>query len=183
MRNELANILAKNSLEFRSVTLASGKTSDFYLDSKKTSLHPRGLFLISLLFFHELQKGNWPKAVGGPTLGADPLTAGLIFLSQIQEKPLMGFIIRKQPKNHGTSVWMEGAENITPGSEVVLLEDVVTTAGSSISAIEKIRAAGFHVHRLLCIVDREEGGRAALEKNKVQMHSLFIAADLKKIKS
>jgi len=177
-RNDLKLLLVENSLEFRKVTLASGKESRYYIDCKRTTLHPQGLFLASFLLYKQLEQGEFPEAVGGPTLGADPLTAGMILQSQKEGHPLMGFIIRKEPKKHGTEAWIEGYENIPPQAKVALVEDVVTTAGSSLVAIEKLKAAGFQVQRVLCVVDREAGGKEALQEIGLTLEPLFLATEL-----
>ena len=175
----LKEILLAYSHEAREVTLASGRKSSFYFDGKQTTLHPEGLSLVAegmlelvLLHFPECQ------AVGGPTLGADPLTAGVVMQSWRNSSPLHGFIVRKNPKGHGTRAWIEGAKHLRLGMRVVLLEDVITTGGSLIRACEKVRAAGLVPKGVVVLVDREEGGREALEAEGLKVFSLFRKSEL-----
>lgn len=181
-RRSLGKLLVEKSLEFRTVTLTSGKASDYYVDCKRTSLHPRGLWLCTALLLHQLRQGAWPDAVGGPTLGADPLVSALAMASADAEKPLPAFIIRKEPKKHGTQAWIEGMENVPKSGRVALIEDVVTTAGSSIASIEKMQNAGLRVERVLCLLDRQEGGREALQKQGFQLEALFTGDELKALR-
>lgn len=182
-RRALQTLIAQEALSLKKVVLASGKESNFYLDCKKVTLQPKGLFWVTKLFYEKLQGIGFPRAVGGPTLGADPLTAGLVFYSQTQPQPLFGFIIRKEPKSHGTSQWIEGLDTIlhhhpqTAKIPAVLLEDVVTTAGSSLKAIAKARETALDIRHVLCIVDRQEGGKEALAQEGIQLHSLFTKED------
>lgn len=178
-KEELLSLLATRALEFRQVKLASGKISDYYLDCKRVSLHPRGLHLMATLLFQKICTGPFPAAVGGPTLGADPLVAAVILASHHENRPLNGFIIRKEPKKHGKEVWVEGLDNIDPNAEVAILEDVVTSGGSSIQAIERAEMAGLKVTRVLCIVDRQEGGSENLQEKGYTLEALFCARDLK----
>jgi len=185
-RKALQTLIAQEALSLKKVILASGKESNFYLDCKKITLQPRGLYWVTKLFYEKLQILGLLKAVGGPTLGADPLTAALVFHSQTQSHPLFGFIIRKEPKSHGTSQWIEGLDTIlhhhpqVSKVSAVLLEDVVTTAGSSLKAIAKARETALDVRYVLCIVDRQEGGKEALAKEGIQLHSLFTKEDFLK---
>lgn len=185
-RLALHALIAEEALSLKKVILASGKESNFYLDCKKITLQPQGLYWVTKLFYEKLQRLGFPEAVGGPTLGADPLTAGLVFYSQTQGHPMFGFIIRKEPKSHGTSQWIEGLDSILrhhPGAtkiSAVLLEDVVTTAGSSLKAIAKARETALDIRQVLCIVDRQEGGREALAQEGIELHALFTKEDFLK---
>lgn len=156
-RERLAAILAERSYEERRVVLASGKQSDYYLDGRQTSLHPEGLFLAARLMLDAVLKRD-VSAVGGPTLGADPLVSGVAVLSHLLAKPLPAFIIRKEAKGHGTGNWIEGARNLTDGGRVAILEDTVTTGGSLLKAARRIEEAGHPVACVVSLVDREEGG-------------------------
>ncbi len=178
-QNRLKDLLLKYSHEAREVTLASGRKSHFYFDGKQTSLHPEGLNLIAEGMF-ELIQDNFPEcqAIGGPTLGADPLVASVAMLSWQRREPLSGFIVRKTPKGHGTRQWIEGAKHLRLGMRVVLLEDVITTGGSLLTACEKVREAGFVVKGVVVLVDREEGGRENLEAANLQVVSMFKKSEL-----
>ncbi len=177
--DSLKEILFENSYEKKEVTLASGRKSDFYFDGKQTSLHPEGARLLGKLILECIQK-NFPQAeaVGGPTLGADPLVSAVSLTSSVTNHPIPAFIIRKEPKKHGTEAWIEGFKNLKPGMKVVLLEDVVTSGGSVIKAIEKTIEAGLKVLGVIVVVDREEGGREALQQLGVPLFSLLTKTEL-----
>ena len=175
----LRDLLRERSYQRRRVVLTSGKESDFYIDGKLTSLHPEGAYLIGRLFLKALQSDGPPvEAVGGMTLGADPLVTAVTIVSHIEGAPLPGFIIRKEPKGHGTKRWIEGAENISKGTPVALLEDVVTTGGTTLRAIERATSEGFEVARVLALVDREEGGFERLNEAGFRLEPLFVRSQL-----
>lgn len=175
----LKKLLLEKSYEKREVVLASGKTSNFYFDGKQTSLHPEGIGLVSAAIFDLIQTHfAGAEAVGGPTLGADPLVTGVSLTSFQKGHPLPAFIIRQEPKKHGTQNWIEGAKNLAAGMQVVILEDVVTTGGSVLKAIEKAEAFGLKVLGVVVIVDREEGGKEILAKKGYPLYSLFCKSEL-----
>lgn len=178
-RERLKNLLLKLSYEKRDVTLASGRKSDFYIDVKQTSLHPEGAHLLGEALFDEIRT-SFPdaRAVGGPTLGADPLVSAVSMVSHLKKDPLPAFIIRKEPKAHGTGAWIEGGKNLAPAERVVLVEDVLTTGGSLLKAAEKVRYAGYQIEGLVVVVDREEGGRQAAEAKHFKLRSLFTKSQL-----
>lgn len=175
----LRELLLEYSYQEKEVKLASGRLSHFYFDGKQTSLHPEGAALIGELMLKSVLR-DFPeaKAVGGPTLGADPLAASVAVLSFQQGRPLFSFIVRKEPKGHGTMNWIEGARHLQPGMNVVLLEDVITTGGSLIRAAERVRKAGLNPIGVVVLVDREEGGREALEENGLKVTSLLTKTQL-----
>ncbi len=173
MRAELLLLLREKSYEEREVTLASGKRSNFYIDGKQTALHPRGAYLIGHLFADRLAAFGPVEAVGGPTLGADPLGTSTSLVTLLQGRPLPAFIVRKEPKGHGTQRWIEGAKNLRPGARVVMLEDVVTTGGSSLRAVDNVESEGYQVLGILSLVDREEGGRETIEGRGLRFEALF----------
>jgi orotate phosphoribosyltransferase len=179
MREELLGLIREKSYEEREVTLASGKKSNFYVDGKQTSLHPRGAELIGRLFFHRLERFGEVEAVGGMTLGADPLATATSLVSGLEGRGIPAFIVRKEPKGHGTQSWIEGTKNLSPGARVVVLEDVVTTGGSSLKAVERVEAEGYRVAGVLAVVDREEGGRSALEGRGYRFETLFTKAEIR----
>lgn len=175
----LRELLQELSYEKRQITLASGRKSDFYFNGKETSLHPEGATLIGNLFFELIQENfSEAEAIGGPTLGADPLATAVSISSFQKGKPLPAFIVRKEPKKHGTQSWIEGEKNLKAGMKVVVLEDVVTTGGSVLEAITRIESFGLQVLGVCVIVDREEGGREALEAKGYQLRSLFTKSEL-----
>ncbi len=179
LKNRLKEILLQKSYEQREVKLASGRLSNFYFDGKQTALSAEGSFLIGECFFDLFQKsGRCIQAVGGPTLGADPIVTAISLISHLKNSPLAAFIIRKEPKKHGTAKWIEGEKNLKPGMQVVLVEDVITSGGSILKAAEKIEAAGYFVSLMATIVDREEGGREVIEAKGYRLLSLFTKSEL-----
>jgi orotate phosphoribosyltransferase len=173
LRQELLSLIREKSYEERPVTLASGKKSNFYVDGKQTALHPRGAELIGRLFFARLASFGEVEGVGGLTLGADPLATATSVISALEGQGIPAFIVRKEPKGHGTQSWIEGKKNLRPGAPVVLLEDVVTTGGSSLKAVERVEAEGFQVVGVLALVDRQEGGRETIEGRGYRFEALF----------
>ncbi len=162
-RARLLALLKRHSLMFGEFTLASGQKSNFYFDSKKTTLRPEGAYLVAAEMLHLLSdKGIDADAVGGLTLGADPIVCPIAALSHKTDSPMRAFIVRKEAKEHGTNRRIEG--DLEPASRVVVVDDVVTTGGSTLKAIEAAEAAGHEVVAVLCIVDREQGGAEALSR-------------------
>jgi orotate phosphoribosyltransferase len=159
----LLELLTERAFERRQVVLASGKPSNFYIDCKQVTLSSEGHFLVGYLFGALLAKGEAVDAVGGLTMGADPLASAVATLSHIGPSPVDAFYVRKEPKGHGTRQWLEGGKNLQPGAPVAILEDVITTGGSTLLAIERARSAGLDVKRVIALVDRGEGGREAIE--------------------
>jgi orotate phosphoribosyltransferase len=156
-RETLRLLLKNQSLMFGDFTLASGKKSNFYFDSKKTTLLPDGAWLTAREILRLVRKHRIEAdAIGGLTLGADPIVGPVAALSHVEGPALRAFIVRKEAKEHGTGRRIEG--NLTPGSRVIIVDDVVTTAGSTLQAIEAAQAAGHVVVAVICLVDREEGG-------------------------
>jgi orotate phosphoribosyltransferase len=160
-REQLRQLLKGQSLMFGDFTLASGKKSSFYFDSKKTTLLPDGAWLTAREVLRVIRKnGIEAVAIGGLTLGADPIVCPVAALSHAEGPALRAFIVRKEAKDHGTGRRIEG--NLAPGSRVIIVDDVVTTAGSTLKAIEAAEAEGHTVVAVICLVDREEGGAAKL---------------------
>jgi orotate phosphoribosyltransferase len=160
-RERLKRLLREHSLMFGEFTLRSGKKSTFYFDSKRTTLLPEGAYLTAAEVLHVVRAaGVDARAIGGMTLGADPIVCAVAALSHLDGPPLRAFIVRKEAKEHGTARQIEGL--LEPGSRVVVVDDVVTTAGSTLQAIDAVLAAGHTVAAVVCIVDREEGGTEKL---------------------
>jgi orotate phosphoribosyltransferase len=174
--NELIGIVREQSYEKRQVTLASGKTSDFYIDMKNTLLHPRGIWLASQMIADIIRRknegGEKIKGVGGLTMGADPLSTGTSMVTQDWDNPLFAFYIRKEPKSHGTQQWVEGMKNFKKGDRVMILEDVVTTGGSTLKSVERARLAGLEVVGVVTAVDRQEGGAENIKKENLEFEAL-----------
>jgi orotate phosphoribosyltransferase len=177
-KERLKKIIIELSYEKRNVTLASGRQSDFYFDGKQTTLHPEGGFLTGKLFFEAIKDVEGVEGVGGLTLGADPIATATSIASFLAGKPVPGFIIRKEPKGHGTGAWLEGRKNLKPGSKVVIVEDVVTSGGSSIKAIKRAEEEGLVVLGVVTLVDREEGGRENIEAEGYWLKSIFTKSEI-----
>src|SRR5690242_18859015 len=134
-KERLKQIIRELSYEKRRVILASGRASDFYFDGKQTTLHAEGGLLVGKLFYEAIKDVEGVEGVGGITLGADPIATATSIAAFLAGNPVHAFIIRKEPKGHGTGQWLEGRKNLPPGSRVVIVEDVVTTGGSSMKAV------------------------------------------------
>jgi orotate phosphoribosyltransferase len=181
-RDRLLSLLRDLAFQQRPVTLASGRKSHFYVDSKQVTLDPHGHVFIGHLLFeairaYEERSGIPVAGAGGLTLGADPLASAVAMTSALRGHPIAAFLVRKEPKGHGTGAWLEGTSRLAPGSELVVLEDVVTTGASALSAVDRVIAAGFEVRLLLGLVDRLEGGRDAIEARGLQLETLFTRRD------
>jgi orotate phosphoribosyltransferase len=173
----LITLLAERSAKRGSFTLASGKKSDFYIDARLTTMSPEGLALIGPLALSTLRKTGWiVDAVGGLTLGADPISYAISYASAASDHPLRAFTVRKELKAHGTGKLLEGP--MREGDRVAIIEDVITTGGSALRAIEAVRSAKASVTGVLALVDREEGGRQAIERTGVSVVSLVTASQI-----
>ncbi|CAM2060939.1 Orotate phosphoribosyltransferase [Desulfovibrionales bacterium] len=181
LKKRLARLLMEKSYCEGNFTLTSGRKTDYYFDCKQTALHPEGGWLLGRLFL-EMLKGRQVQAVAGMTLGADPLVSATSVLSYVLADQghclLPAVIVRKQSKDHGTNKYLEGLANLTPGAPVVLLEDVVTTAGTLLTTIERITEAGLHIAAVLCVLDREEGGSANLAAVGYTLEPIFTRTQL-----
>ena len=158
MKQELIEILCRKSFQYSQepiFKLVSGRMSQFYVNCKPTTLSARGMFLVGHLIFDEI-KNSHVSGVGGLTFGADPLAVATAFASEINRRPINAFSIRKTRKDHGVVRWIEG--DIQPGERVVIIDDVATTGGSTMKAIERARSEGLEVVKSVVLVDRQEGG-------------------------
>ena len=178
-RERLKEILCRKSLRKGGpFVLTSGRTSNYYIDAKLTTLDPEGAFCTGMVILELLKPlSPYPKAIGGLTLGADPIVPVVAALSHQQGgPPVAGFIVRKEPKKHGTEQFIEGWQG-QPGDPVVIVDDVCTTGGSTLKAIEQAERAGLRVIAAICLVDREEGGRQAIEQH-CPLYAIFTAREL-----
>lgn len=174
-RDDLMRHILEHSLKRGEFTLASGRRSNYYINGKLTTLDARGAYLVARVFLAMLAD-DVPRAVGGLTLGADPIVGAMLALGGLEDLDLRGFIVRKAVKDHGTKSRVEGP--LAEGDTVAIIEDVVTTGGSAFEAIEAVEAIGCTVKRVLAVVDREEGGREAMEERGYRLESIFTASEL-----
>jgi orotate phosphoribosyltransferase len=173
----LVQLLAERSAKQGQFTLASGKQSTFYIDARLTTMSPEGLSIIGPLGVATLREVGWNvDAIGGLTLGADPISYAISYASATSDHPLRAFTVRKEVKAHGTGKLIEGP--LRSGDHVVVIEDVITTGDSALRAIEAVRNAKASVSGLMALVDREEGGRQAIEKTGVSVVSLVTAGEI-----
>lgn len=175
-REKLKRLIKENSILRGKFTLSSGKESNYYIDARLTTLHPEGLHLVGKIFLDEIITGPEIKAVGGPTMGADPIVGSILVLSNQRRHPLYGFIVRKDEKDHGTGKLIEGDPK--SGHGVAIVEDVITTGRSVFWAIEAVEKSGALVKKVLVIVDREEGGRERIEEKGYEFFSIFQIGEL-----
>jgi orotate phosphoribosyltransferase len=164
VRDQLLNLLAANSFRLGEFTLSSGIKSDYYIDCRTTTLHAQGAELTGRLFLELFLKQGWrPQAVGGLTMGADPIVVATAVISAQAGALVHGFLVRKSEKGHGMGRRIEGFQET--GAKVVIVDDVCTTGGSTVQAIEAAREFGFNIIGVACLVEREEaGGRPAVER-------------------
>ena len=173
----LTSLLAERSSKKGHFILASGRESSFYIDARLTTMSPDGLAVIGRLGLSTIQQSGWHvDAVGGMTLGADPVSYAISYASAGLSRPLRAFTVRKEAKTHGTEKLIEGP--FRSGDKVVVIEDVITTGGSALRAIEAVRAEGGTVSGVLAVVDREEGGREKLESTGVSVIALATARQI-----
>ena len=172
MKEELLELLKTYAYKEGNFTLSSGKRSKHYINCKPVTLSGRGLTLSSLLMLKEVDT----QVVAGLTLGADPLVSGVSLVSALDSRLVNGLIVRKEAKGHGTKAWIEGL--LPPeGTKVTVLEDVVTTGDSAISAAKRLREAGYEVERVIAIIDRNEGGKEAMKLVGLDLISLYTLKD------
>ena len=174
-KQALIELVREKALKFGDFTLASGKKATYYLDGKQVTLDPTGARLVAEGMLDLLATGPMPTAVGGMSIGADPITAAVVTMSAVRETPIPGFMVRKESKGHGTNQYIEGP--VQPGQTVVIVEDVVTTGGSSLQAIERVEAFGMKVSGVLAVIDRMEGGAQAFAQRGYPLSSLLTIRD------
>ena len=171
----LLELVKEKSLQFGDFTLTSGLKSSYYFDGWMTSLWPEGAYLLGKKIF-ELIKEAGIEAIGGPTLGADPIVAAVALISHLEGKPIPAFIVRREPKKHGTQRYIEG--HLPKGGRVAIVDDVITTGGSIFRAIEAVEAEGCQVGKVIVLLDRNQGGSEELRRRGYDFNALFSAAAL-----
>ncbi len=178
MKNELIQLFCQKSFKYSQepvFKLVSGRMSHYYVNCKPTTLSPRGMFLAGHLIYDAIKNAGVSGA-GGLTFGADPLAMATAFVSEMMHNPIQAFSIRKTQKDHGMIRWIEG--DLQPGDRVAILEDVVTTGGSTIKAIERARNEGMEVVRVVVLVDRQEGGLEMIREQVKDIDVIVTREDL-----
>lgn len=173
-KTRLIELFRERALKFGEFTLASGKKASYYLDGKQITLHSEGLRLVSEGLLDLLADVGF-QAVGGMSIGADPIIGGVLAVAGARGRDLTGFLVRKEPKGHGTQRYIEGP--VQPGMKVVVVDDVITTGGSSLLAIDRIQEFGCEVVQVVAIVDRMEGGAANFATRGFSLRSLLTIED------
>ena len=173
----LITLLARESARRGQFTLSSGRTSTLYIDARRTTMSPQGLTLVGPLGLGAIREAKWrPDSVGGMTLGADPISYAISYASATTDTPVRAFTVRKEAKAHGTGRLIEGP--FAAGDSVVIIEDVITTGGSALRAADAVRSAGGSVIGVLALIDREEGGREAIEAEGYAVRALAAASEI-----
>lgn len=178
LKRRLLALLKKEALKKGRFVLSSGKTSNYYLDGRIITLTPEGAYLVADIIL-ELIKDKDIDAIGGPTLGADPIVGAVAALSHIKKIPLKTFIVRKAAKTHGTQRQIEGPK-LKKGNKVVLVDDVATTGGSLIEAKEALDKIGVSAKKAIVIVDRGEGAKENLAKAGIKLYPIFSRSEITK---
>jgi orotate phosphoribosyltransferase len=175
LRQHLLDLLCQLAYKEGDFVLSSGQKSTYYINGKQVTLHPEGAVATARILLSMLPADT--DAVAGLTLGADPIVSAVSVVSVYEGKSIPALIIRKEAKGHGTQAYIEGA-TLKPSAKVVVLEDVVTTGQSAMKAVERLRAAGYHVDRVLTLVDREQGGAQFYAEQGLNFETIFTIRDL-----
>jgi orotate phosphoribosyltransferase len=178
MKQELIEILCRKSFKYSEkpvFKLVSGRMSSFYVNCKPTTLDPRGMFLTGHLVFNAVKDAN-VSGIGGLTFGADPIAVAAAFASELNKQPIKAFSIRKEQKDHGIIRWVEG--DMAAEERVAIIDDVATTGGSTIKAIERARAEGLDVVKAVILVDRQEGGLENIQKHVPDVTAIVTRDEL-----
>lgn len=177
-REELRQLIVSDAYFKEKIVLSSGKESDYYIDARLVTLSARGAYLCARMIL-DMIDGENIDAIGGPTLGADPMIGAIAVLSLQAQKPLNTFIIRKTPKAHGKQQQIEGPP-LKRDDHVILIDDVATTGKAFIQSIDVLTPLGIHVDKAICIVDRGEGAREAVAAKKCELVSIFDISEIHK---
>ena len=178
MKKELIDLLCKKSFKYHDepvFKLVSGQMSRYYINCRPVTLDPRGLFLVGHLMFQTIRNLD-VKGIGGLTFGADPIAVATAYTSELEGQPVKAFSIRKNQKDHGVIQWIEG--DLNPGDRVVIIDDVATTGGSTIKAIERATSEGLDVIKAVILVDRQEGGIENVSKHVPDVSSVILRDEL-----
>lgn len=175
LRQELLTLFCQGAYQEGNFTLSSGQSSSYYINGKLVTLHPQGAIAVGRLLLPQIRAEA--IAVSGLTLGADPMVSATSVVAAYEGRELTGILIRKEAKGHGTQAYLEGP-SLPEGSEVAVLEDVVTTGQSALKAVQRLRDAGYRVTQILALVDRNQGGAELYEAEGLQFWSLFSLAEV-----
>jgi len=174
MKKRLIELIFKRAFKYSEkpvFKLVSGRMSNYYFNCKAVTLHPEGMHLVGNLIF-DMIEGLDVKGIGGLTLGADPVAYAVSYTSYLKGKPVETFVVRKSAKLHGTMQWLEG--DVKKGDKVVVVDDVVTTGKSTIEAINRAKEAGLEIAKVICLIDRQEGGRENIEALGYKVEALVL---------
>lgn len=177
LRQVLLDLIVKDAYVEGDFTLSSGAKSSYYINCKQVTLSATGALALGRLLLPQLPSDT--AAVAGLTLGADPMVSAVSIVSAYENQPIPALIIRKKPKGHGTKAYIEGP-SLAEGSKVIVLEDVVTTGGSALTAVERLRAAGYEVTQILALVDREQGGTELYQAQEIEFQALFSIQEIQR---
>lgn len=177
LRQTLLDLIVKYAYVEGDFVLSSGAKSSYYINCKQVTLRAEGALALGRLLWELLPEDT--AAVAGLTLGADPMVSAVSVVSAYQNRPIPALIIRKKPKGHGTKAYIEGP-TLAPGAKIVVLEDVVTTGGSALTAVERLQDAGYEVSQILSLVDREQGGSELYQSQEIEFQALFSIRDIQK---
>ncbi|MEB3272773.1 MAG: orotate phosphoribosyltransferase [Prochlorothrix sp.] len=175
LRQKLLDLFCQGAYQEGNFTLSSGQSSSYYINGKLVTLHPQGAVAVGRLLLPQVRQEA--VAVSGLTLGADPMISATSVVAAYEGRDLTGLLIRKEAKGHGTQAYLEGPV-LAPGSEVAVLEDVVTTGQSALKAVQRLRDAGYVVTQILALVDRNQGGAELYQAEGLQFWSLFSLAEV-----
>ena len=175
LRQVLLDLIIKYAYVEGDFTLSSGAKSSYYINCKQVTLRAEGALALGRLLWQRLPQDT--SAVAGLTLGADPMVSAVSIVSAYEDRPIPALIIRKQPKGHGTKAYIEGP-SLESGAKTVVLEDVVTTGNSALTAVERLRDAGYEVSQILALVDRQQGGSQLYQAKGIEFQALFSIEDL-----
>jgi orotate phosphoribosyltransferase len=177
LRQVLLDLIVKDAYVEGDFILSSGAKSSYYINCKPVTLSAKGALALGRLLLPKLPLDT--AAVAGLTLGADPMVSAVSVVSAYENQPIPALIIRKKPKGHGTKAYIEGP-SLEEGSKVIVLEDVVTTGGSALTAVERLRAAGYEVTQILALVDREQGGTELYQAQGIEFQALFSIHEIQR---
>lgn len=180
LREILLDLIVKHAYVEGDFTLSSGAKSSYYINCKQVTLRAEGALALGRLLFKLLPEDT--AAVAGLTLGADPMVSAVSIVSAWESDPIPGLIIRKKPKGHGTKAYIEGP-SLAENTKIVVLEDVVTTGGSALTAVERLIDVGYEVTQILALVDREQGGRELYQSKGIAFQALFSIKEIQQYSS